>query len=164
MARGSVSLAVVGDRFGLARSVILRAIDEDDGRGLAPIHRPTERLPEVWLDELSSDPVVARSRESDRLIVVRSPSMKESRRARAAGDTAGPDVLPLAATPAGPLSRRVSPRRSAGLAELLLAAGFCGFGAGRRASRRATEARGSGARHDLDTDDTVPFPRSRGRG
>ncbi len=164
-ATGPAAQPAFADRADLARSVILEVIGADEGRRPGPIRPATDRLPDVLLDDLISDPVLARFQESDPLIVAAAPSMTEARPARAGRGEVTPDVLPLAAIPAGPMSRRESARRSAGLADVLLAAGFCGFGSGLRAARRAAEGRGSlRGTPDLDNDGAPPFPKARGRG
>jgi Bacterial Ig-like domain (group 3) len=138
---------------GLARSVILRAIGVDDGSGAVPISPRRERLPEMLLDELIADPVLAHSRELDRLIDVRASSLADNGPVRAGRGQVVPDVLPLGAVPAGPLSRREATRQSAGIGGIVLAAGLCGFGAGLRAARSSADARGA-----------PPSPRTRRRG
>jgi hypothetical protein len=146
----------------VARSLILQAIGEDGGPGPAPARPRTERLADGLLDELVADPVLIRPREADRLVVVRAPAMPPGVEARAerVANVAGEVRLPT--IPAGPMSRRESHRRPAGLAELLLAAGFCGFGAGLRAARRDEEGRGSRrAPAADDTEGASPLPRAR---
>jgi hypothetical protein len=146
----------------VARSPILQAIAEEGGRGTVLARPRTGRLADGLLDELIADPVMIRPREADRLVVVRAPAMPPGveTRAERGADVAGAGRHSV--IPAGPMSRRESPRRSAGLAELLLAAGFCGFGAGLRAARRTEEGRGCcRAPNADDTDGASPLPRAR---
>ena len=145
-----------------ARSIILRAIDEEGGLGLSDPR--TERLPDGLLDELISDPFLVGPGAADGPIVVPTTVTSVAWRAVSGRDALVPGPLRLATIPAGPLARRESSRRPAGLADLLLAAGLCSFGAGLRASRRTVEERRAGRADAPITKSASPSPGTRGNG
>ena len=135
------SRTFASSRPGRAHSAILRAIGEEGERapGLA---RPRARwLPDALLEELTSDPALAFPSGSDRPVPAGATTIVAPTEVSAGPETASPTDPARSAVPDGPMARRESPDRSSGLADLLLAAGLCGLGAGLKTGRRGARGR-----------------------
>jgi hypothetical protein len=124
--------------------------------GLGPRAR---RLPDALLDDLTIDPARSTSAQEDRPDSARITLNVGPGLVSIDGMTPVPTPTNGPALPAGPMGRRGSSDRSARLAELLLAIGLCGFGAGFHANRHrsAGEVRSPEATRDGRPPSTEPW-------
>jgi hypothetical protein len=127
---------VVGALADSGHAMVLQGRDDNDEHSLSLARARTDVRRDSWLDELASALVQPRGQEPARASHRPVHPWIGVGAAWAGPDANRPDGRGHTAIPTGPMARPGSPRPAASWADLVLVAGFCGFGAGLQATTK----------------------------